>query len=325
MQITFAEAEFVSKKKQTRRDRLLMDLETLVPWSGLESVIEPYYPKSDGKRGRPTMGLSRMLRMYILQQVMGFSDEGTEDAVYDSAAIQLFMGIDLGRDAVPDATTLLRFRRLLETHGLTQQIFAAVNYQLASKGLYLKEGTVVDATIIAAPPSTKNKSKSRDPEMRSTKKGNQYYFGMKAHIGADAASGLVHTLVTTAANVHDVNQAHALLHGEEQQVYGDSGYLGADKREENKDKDVEWVVAMRHGKRRKLRDSGTEEGQLADKIEKLKSRIRAKVEHPFYWVKVHFGHRKTRYRGLAKNTAHLYSLFALANLFLSKRCMPLAG
>ena len=289
MQITFAEAEFVSKKKQTRRDRLLMDLETLVPWSVLESVIEPYYPKSDGKRGRPTMGLSRMLRMYILQQVMGFSDEGTEDAVYDSAAIQLFMGIDLGRDAVPDATTLLRFRRLLETHSLTQQIFAAVNYQLASKGLYLKEGTVVDATIIAAPPSTKNKSKSRDPQMRSTKKGNQYYFGMKAHIGADAASGLVHTLVTTAANVHDVNQAHALLHGEEQQVYGDSGYLGADK------------------------------------IEKLKSRIRAKVEHPFYWVKVHFGHRKTRYRGLAKNTAHLYSLFALANLFLSKRCMPLAG
>ena len=271
------------------------------------------------------MGLSRMLRMYILQQVMGFSDEGTEDAVYYSAAIQMFMGIDLGRDAVPDATTLLRFRRLLETHGLTQQIFAAVNYQLASKGLYLKEGTVVDATIIAAPPSTKNKSKSRDPQMRSTKKGNQYYFGMKAHIGADAASGLVHTLVTTAANVHDVNQAHALLHGEEQQVYGDSGYLGADKREENKDKDVEWVVAMRHGKRRKLRDSGTEEGQLADKIEKLKSRIRAKVEHPFYWVKVHFGHRKTRYRGLAKNTAHLYSLFALANLFLSKRCMPLAG
>ena len=171
-------------------------------------------------------------------------------------------------DAVPDATTLLRFRRLLETHSLTQQIFAAVNYQLASKGLYLKEGTVVDATIIAAPPSTKNKSKSRDPQMRSTKKGNQYYFGMKAHIGADAASGLVHTLVTTAANVHDVNQAHALLHGEEQQVYGGPGYL------------------------------------RADKIEKLKNRIRAKVEYPFYWIKVHFGHGKTRYRGLAK-TQHI--------------------
>lgn len=202
MQITFAEAEFASKKKQTRRDRLLADLESLVPWSVLESVIEPHYPKTDGKQGRPAMGLSRMLRMYILQQVMGFSDEGTEDAVYDSAAIQLFLGIDLGRDAVPDATTLLRFRRLLETHGLTQQIFAAVNYQLATKGLYLKEGTVVDATIIAAPPSTKNKSKSRDPEMRQTKKGNQYYFGMKAPIGVDAASGLVHTLVTTPANVH---------------------------------------------------------------------------------------------------------------------------
>ena len=325
MQITFAEVEFTSKKKQTRRDRLLADLENLVPWSVLESVIEPHYPKTDGKQGRPAMGLSRMLRMYILQQVMGFSDEGTEDAIYDSAAIQLFLGISLGRDAVPDATTLLRFRRLLETHNLTQQIFAAVNYQLATQGLYLKEGTVVDATIISAPPSTKNKSRSRDPEMRHTKKGNQYYFGMKAHIGVDAASGLVHTLVTTPANAHDVTQAHALLHGDELEVYGDSGYLGAEKREENKDKDVEWVIAMRHGKRRKLRESGTEEGRLLDKIEQLKSQIRAKVEHPFYWVKVHFGHRKVRYRGLAKNTAQLYSLFALANLFLSKRCMALAG
>lgn len=325
MQITFAEAEFASKKKQTRRDRLLADLESLVPWAVLEAVIEPHYPKTDGKQGRPAMGLSRMLRMYILQQVMGFSDEGTEDAVYDSAAIQLFMGIDLGRDAVPDATTLLRFRRLLETHNLTRQIFAAVNYQLATQGLYLKEGTVVDATIISAPPSIKNESKSRDPEMRHAKKGNPYYFGMKAHIGVDAASGLVHTMVTTPANAHDVTQAHALLHGEEQEVYGDSGYQGVEKREENKGKKVDWVIAMRHGKRRKLRESGTEEGRLVDKIEQLKSQIRAKVEHPFYWVKVHFGHRKTRYRGLAKNTTQLYSLFALANLFLSKRFMPLAG
>ena len=170
MQITFAEAEFASKKKQTRRDRPLADLESLVPWAVLEAVIEPHYPKTDGKQGRPAMGLSRMLRMYILQQVMGFSDEGTEDAVYDSAAIQLFMGIDLGRDAVPDATTLLRFRRLLETHNLTRQIFAAVNYQLATQGLYLKEGTVVDATIISAPPATKNESKSSDPDMRPAKK-----------------------------------------------------------------------------------------------------------------------------------------------------------
>ncbi|OFV47872.1 IS5 family transposase [Oligella sp. HMSC09E12] len=325
MQITFAEAEFTGKKKQTRRDRLLADPESPVPWAVPESVIEPHYPKTDGKQGRPAMGLSRMLRMYILQQVMGFSDEGTEDAVYDSAAIQLFMGIVLGRDAVPDATTLLRFRRLLETHGLTRQIFAAVNYRLAAQGLYLKEGTVVDATIISAPPSIKNESKSRDPEMRHAKKGNRCYFGMKAHIGVDAASGPVHTLVTTPANTHDVTRAHALLHGEEQDVYGDSGYQGAGEREENKDKKVNRVIAMRHGKRRKLRESGTEKGRLVEKIEQLKSRIRAKVEHPFYWVKVHFGHRKTRYRGLAKNTAQLYSLFALANLFLSKRFMPLAG
>lgn len=325
MQLSFASAQFSSKKKQTRRDRLLADLEQLVPWSALEAVIEPHYPKTDGKRGRPSMGLSRMLRMYVLQQVMGFSDEGMEDAIYDSPSLQLFMGIDLGRDAVPDATTLLRFRRLLEKHELTKGIFDAVNRQLADQGLFLKEGTVVDATIISAPSSTKNKAKARDPEMHSTRKGNQYYFGMKAHIGTDAASGLVHTLVTTAANEHDVTQTHALLHGEEKQVYGDSGYLGAGKREENKDKDVDWVVAMRHGTRRKHRDSGTEKGQLIDQMEKLKSQIRSKVEHPFYWIKVAFKLRKVRYRGLAKNKAQLYSLFALANLFLGRRCTPAAG
>lgn len=251
MQLSFASAQFSSKKKQTRRDCLLADLEQLVPWSALEAVIEPYYLKADGKRGRPSMGLSRMLRMYVLQQVMGFSDKGIEDAIYDSPSLQLFMGIDLGRDAVPDAATLLRFRRLLEEHELTKGIFDAVNRQLADQGLFLEEGTMVGATIISAPSSTKNKEKARDPAMRSTKTGNQYYFGMKIHIVADAASGLVHTLVTTAANAHDVTQAHALLHGEGQQVYGGSGYLGAGKREENKDKDVEWVIAMRHGTRRK--------------------------------------------------------------------------
>lgn len=325
MQLSFASAQFSSKKKQTRRDRLLSDLEVLVPWASLETVIEPHYPKTDGKQGRPSMGLSRMLRMYVLQQVMGFSDEGMEDAIYDSPSLQLFMGIDLGRDAVPDATTLLRFRRLLEEYSLGKGIFDAVNRQLAEQGVFLKEGTVVDATIISAPSSTKNEKKERDPEMRSTRKGNQYHFGMKAHIGADAASGLVHTLITTAANAHDVTQVHGLLHGEEQQVYGDSGYLGAVKRPENKDKDVKWVIAMRHGTRRKHRDSGTEKGQLIDQMEKLKSQIRAKVEHPFYWIKVAFKHRKVRYRGLAKNTAQLYSLFALSNLFLARRCMPLAG
>lgn len=179
--------------------------------------------------------------------------------------------------------------------------------------------------LFLPPSSSKNKAKARDPEMRSTKKGNQYYFGMKTRIGADAASGLVHTVVTTAANAHDVTQVHSLLHGEEQQVYGDSGYLGAGKRPENKDNDVEWVIATRHGTRRKHRDSGTRKGQLIDKIEELKSQIRSQVEHPFYWGKVAFKHRKVRYRGLAKNTAQLYSLFALSNLFLDRRCRPLAG
>jgi len=323
MQITFAEAEYAAKKKRTRRDRFLADLERLVPWAALEAQLAPFYHNTDGKPGRPALGLSRMLRMYIVQQCFGFSDEGCEDAIYDSQAIQLFMGIDLARDAVPDATTLLRFRRLLEDNKLTKKIFHAINHHLAAQGVLLKEGTVVDATLIAAPPSIKNKDKKRDPDMHQTRKGKQYYFGMKAHIGADAASGIVHTLVTTPANTHDVTQAHALLHGEEKDVYGDSGYRGVDKREENSATDVNWVIAMQPSKRRQLPD--TKAGQIKEQIEQLKSKIRAKVEHPFQVIKVRFAHRKTRYRGLAKNTAQLYSLFGLANLFIAKRYLPIAA
>lgn len=316
MQRSFSDLEYAAKKKMTRRDRFLAEIEAVTPWSALIAVIEPFYPKGGG-RGRPPLGVERMLRMYIAQQCFGLSDEGIEDAIYDSQAIRGFVGIDLAREAAPDATTLLKFRRLLEQHQLTEGIFTTINAHLADKGLLLREGTVVDATIIAAPSSTKNQSEGRDPEMHQTKKGNEWHFGMKAHIGVDAHSGLVHTLVTTAANVNDVTQAHQLLHGEEAVAFGDAGYQGVEKREENQGSPVKWFVALRPGKRRALPD--TELGRLDEKIEKLKASIRAQVEHPFHFVKNLFGHRKNRYWGLAKNTAQLFTLFALANLVIAKR------
>jgi IS5 family transposase len=228
------------------------------------------------------------------------------------------VGVDLSRDTAPDATTLLKFRRLLEKHELTRAIFEAINACLHEKGLMLREGTVVDATLIAAPPSTKNRSKARDPEMHQAKKGNQWYFGMKAHIGVDADSGLTHSVISTAANVSDVTQAHGLLHGEERYALGDAGYQGVEKRpERNLDHDVDWFVAMRPGKRQALPD--TRLGQLDERIEQVNAGIRAKVEHPFHVVKNLLGHRKVRYRGLAKNAAHLYALFGLANLVLARR------
>ncbi|WP_153116846.1 IS5 family transposase [Rhodocyclus tenuis] len=322
MQTTFSELEYAAKKRQTRRDRFLAEIEALTPWPELLAALTPFYPK--GERGRPPIGLERMLRLYVAQQCFGLSDEGAEDALYDSQAIRRFVGIDLARESAPDATTLLKFRRLLETRNLTQTIFATINGHLAQKGLLLKEGSVVDATIIAAPPSVKNREQARDPQMHQTKKGNQWHFGMKAHIGADADSGVVHTLVGTAANVNDVTQAHALLHGEETAVHADAGYTGVEKREENQGKSVRWQIAMKPGKRRMLPDSPF--GRLCNEIEKAKASIRAKVEHPFHIVKNLFRHRKTRYRGLEKSTAQLYSLFGLANLLIvKKRLMAING
>ena len=315
MQATFSELEYSSKKRITRRDRFLAELEVLTPWAKLVAEIEPFYPK--GERGRPPIGVERMLRLYLAQQCLGLSDEGAEDALYDSQAIRRFVGVDLARETAPDATTLLKFRRLLETHGLTKSILDTINGHLAEKGLLLKEGTVVDATLIAAPPSVKNRDKARDPDMHQTKKGNQWHFGMKAHIGVDADSGIVHTVVGTAANVNDVTQAHALLHGKETDVHADAGYVGVEKREENQDLAVTWHVAMRPGKRKTL--PATELGAVLDKLEQVKASIRAKVEHPFHIIKNLFRHRKTRYRGMAKNTAQLYALFGLANLFIVKR------
>ena len=303
MQASFSDLEYAAKKKMTRRDRFLGEINAVTPWSALVAEVQPFYPKGEG-RGRPPIGIERMLRMYIAQQCFGLSDEGIEDALYDSQAIRGFVGIDLSRESAPDATTLLRFRRLLEEHKLTQRIFAAINTLLAVKGLILKEGTVVDATIIAAPSSTKNQDGERDPEMHQTKKGNQWHFGMKAHIGVDAESGITHSLVTTPANTADVTQAHALLHGDETVVFGDAGYQGVEKREENQGTGVEWEVALRPGKRKAL--PKTSIGRLKDKIEQLKASVRARVEHPFHIVKNIFGLKKVRYKGLAKNLSLIH-------------------
>ncbi len=274
MQSSFSELEYAAKKKVTRRDRFLAEIEAITPWVELERTIAPFYP-SNGGRGRPPIGLARMLRMYVAQQCFGLSDEGIEDALYDSQAIRRFVGIDLSRESAPDATTLLKFRRLLETHQLTESIFNAINAYLAKKGLLLREGTIVDATLIAAPPSTKNREGKRDEEMHQAKKGQQWYFGMKAHIGVDAQSGLVHTLIGTAANVSDVTQAQALLHGDETEVFGDAGYQGVEKRDENLECPVTWHIALRPGKRKALKD--TPQGNLVEWIEHTKARIRAKV------------------------------------------------
>lgn len=321
MQSSFSELEYASKKKVTRRDRFLAEIEAVTPWAALEAELAGFYPKG-GRRGRPPIGLDRMLRMYVAQQCFGLSDEGIEDAIYDSQAIRRFVGIDLSRESAPDATTLLKFRRLLERHGLTKRIFETINAHLADRGLMMREGTIVDATLIAAPPSTKNREKARDPEMHQTKKGNQYYFGMKAHIGTDAHSGIVHSLVTTAANVADVTQAHHLLHGNELDVFADAAYQGVEKREENRERDVKWRVAMKRKQRKALPE--TPLGRVQRAMERLKAGIRAVGEHPFHVVKNLFGHRKTRYRGLAKNEAQLFTLFALANLVRMKRPL-LAG
>ncbi len=314
MQSSFSDLEYAAKKKRTRRERFLDAIEAVTPWAALVAELEPFYPKGEG-RGRPPIGLERMLRMYVAQQCFGLSDEGIEDTVYDSQSIRRFVGIDLAREAAPDATTLLKFRHLLETQGLTRTIFETINAHLAQKGLMMREGTIVDATLIAAPPSTKNRDRARDPDMHQAKKGNQWHFGMKAHIGVDLDSGLVHTVLTTPANVNDVTQAHGLLHGQETVALGDAGYQGVAKRPENQDAPVTWHVALRPGVRRALPDDAL--GRLQHRIERVKASLRAKVEHPFHIIKNLFKHRKARYRGLAKNQAQLFTLFGLANRVLA--------
>ena len=329
-QTSFASAEFAGKKRKTRREKFLSEMETVVPWARLETLVEPHYPRS-GKVGRPPIGLSRMLRMYFLQQWYTLADEALEDALYDSQAMREFVGIDLSRQNVPDATTLLKFRRLLEAHELGAAILAEVNAHLTERGLLMRQGTVVDATIIAAPSSTKNSKGERDPEMHQAKKGNEWHFGMKMHTGVDADSGLVHSVVCTAANESDVAHAHELLHGQEHVVGADSGYTGVHKREEivqaQQDgqlrRDIQWNIAMKPGTLRGMAEGPLK--ALTQICERIKARVRAKVEHPYHVIKNLFGYRKVSYRGLAKNAARAKVHAALANLYLARRRLVPAG
>ena len=300
--------------KKTRKREFLEEMNRVVPWSALVALIEPHAPRA--RTGRPPFPIETMLRVHFLQQWFSLSDPAMEEALHDVPLYRDFTGLDGAAPRLPDETTILRFRHLLEAHDLAARMLATVNDLLQAKGLMLRAGTAVDATLIAAPSSTKNNEGKRDPEMHQTKKGNEWHFGMKAHIGVDADSGLVHTVVGTAANVNDVTQGHALLHGQEEVVFADAGYQGAMKREEATG--VQWQVAMRPGKRRAL-DKSNPIDALSESIEKLKASVRAKVEHPFRVIKRQFGFVKVRYRGLAKNTAQIKTLFALSNLWMVRR------
>jgi IS5 family transposase len=317
---SFSDIEYGGKRKTTKREKFLRLMETMVPWKKWVGIIEGAYPK--GERGRPPMGAEKMLRMYLLQTWFNLSDEMMEDSLYDIQPMRQFVGINLMTEPVPDATTLLKFRHLLEEHGIAKKLFDELKTYLIKSGKMMKEGTIVDATIFDAPSSTKNEKKERDPEMHQTKKGNQWHYGMKGHIGVDAESGLVHTVEATPANVHDISVAETLLHGEENVMNGDAGYTGLEKREEMKaaHPNVECLVARRPGTVNRMEDGPEKERLKAE--EHAKASVRAKVEHPFHIVKVTFQYKKVRYRGIAKNLARLYLLFACANLILMGRVYP---
>ena len=312
-QISFTDAEFTTKKRKTRREKFLDEMERAVPWKELEAIIEPHYPKAGN--GRQPYPLSSMLRIHVMQHWYNMGDPAMEDALYEIQSMRRFAGLSLS-GPIPDETTILKFRRRLEKNKIGKQLFKQVSSHLEAKGVLLKKGTIVDATIINAPSSTKNKNKSRDPEMHQTKKGNQWYFGMKAHIGVDAESGSIHSLETTAANEHDITQAGNLLHGEEKEAFCDSGYRGVEKREELKESKAQWHVSMMNSKRKTLSDSSAD--QTLELMEKVKSSIRAKVEHPFRIIKRQFGFTKVRYKGMVKNDNHLQTMFALANLYMNR-------
>ena len=312
-QLTFAEAEYQNKKRKTRRELFLEKMDSLIPWAKLEKKLRKHYPK--GENGNPPYPLPIMLRVHCLQLFYNLSDPAMEDALYEIESMRRFAGLRLS-DRLPDESTILRFRHFLERHKLGEVIFDTVSAQLRQQGLMMREGTIVDATIIAAPSSTKNQDGERDPEMHQTRKGNEWHFGMKMHIGVDDRDGLIHSIETTAANVHDLNAADQLLHGEEQRVWGDAGYTGIHKRDAFKDRDVDWRIALRPGTRSNLAD------QLQEMLEGIKASVRAKVEHPFRTIKQQFGYTKVRYRGLAKNTNRLYVLSAFTNLLRAEKYLP---
>ncbi len=311
-QMSFGDAEYAGKRKQTRREVFLAEMEQVVPWKSLLKLIEPLYPIAGN--GRQPYPLETMLRVHLMQNWFALSDPAMEEALYEITPMRVFAHLSLTKP-IPDETTILNFRHLLEEYELAPEILGRVNAYLARKGLLLKRGSIVDATIIAAPSSTKNVEGERDPEMHQTKKGNQWHFGMKAHIGVDADSGLVHTVTTTAANEADVEQVDELLHGKEEVVHADSAYAGAQTRVGREG--LRWEIAAKRARIKAMKDG--REKQALENIERRKASIRARVEHPFRVIKRQFGLMKVRFRGLAKNTAHVITLFALSNLWMARR------
>lgn len=312
-QKTFAGLAWSTKGKVTRRERFLAEMDAVIPWARLQALIDPHYPKAG--KGRQPLGLEKMLRIYFVQQWFDLSDPGAEDAIYDSESIRRFVGVELGEDTVPDETTILRFRRLLEKHGLTEAIFNEIRSLLEEKHLLLKSGTIVDATIIAAPSSTKNRAGKRDPEMRQTRKGKAWHFGMKLHVGTDK-KGLVHSVVVTDAAQADIKQLPNLLHGQERELYGDQAYWSERDRQSFEERNVRYRVNRRPSPHRPL----TERWKA---INRSRSRVRARGEHTYHVVKRLWGFTKVRYRGLAKNASRAYALFGLANLYLIRhRLIP---
>lgn len=309
-QRTFASLAWEGKKKVTRRERFLAEMEEVIPWTRFLKRIEPYYPKVGGP-GRPALGLEKMLRIYFLQHWFDLSDPGAEEALYDSESMRRFAGIELGEDGVPDETSILNFRHLLERNQLTQALFQEVQKLLDEKGLLVRSGTIVDATIMEAPSSTKNQEQKRDPEMKQTRKGNTYHFGMKVHVGTDT-QGLVHSLSVTPAATADLNEMGVLLHGGERVLYGDRGYWSDVHRQQCEEQGICYRVNRRGHRRAPL-------PRRWKRINRERSRVRARVEHSFHVVKRLWGFRKVRYRGLAKNEVRVYGAFALANLYLVRR------
>lgn len=315
-QQTFSDIEYSKRRKKTKREEFLESMDKIIPWDHWINLIREHYPS--GKRGRPPRGIETMLRMYLMQNWFNLSDAAIEDAIYDSYAMRSFMHIDFFEEQVPDATTLLKFRHLLEQHKIGEQIFADVTNRLEQAGLIMHGGTIVDATIISAPSSTKNKESKRDEEMHQTKKGNQWYFGMKVHSGVDAGTGYVHTITGTSANVHDVSEAGNLIRKDDDVVYGDSGYLNiGDHLDEEQAEKIDFVINVRPSS---IKMSKEYKGIRWDEnIENRKSSTRCKVEHPFLIVKRQFGYDKTVYKGIAKNMNRFNILFACANLLMCIR------
>jgi IS5 family transposase len=323
VQPSFTDVEYGNRRRISRREQFLEQMDATIPWNRWVAVIEPfYYQQAPGKKGRKAKPVETMLRMYLLQAWFSLSDEGVEDAIYDSYAMRRFMGLDFGTEQVPDATTLLHFRHLLEKHELGARLLAAQQEIFEAKGWMMRGGSIIDATIIAAPSSTKNATGERDPEMHQTKKGNQWYFGMKAHIGVDAGTGYVHSVSATAANVHDLDESVNLVRDDDEVVYADAGYQGVERRRDVAENEhlsgVEWRVAARKGWLKMMPEPDRH-------LESRKAAVRAKVEHPFLIIKRDFGFIKTRYRGIAKNLNQLQVLFASANWLMRARAVALMG